>query len=130
NPVTPKRVTQAVQKDIRGKVAMLLSVGGAAWAARDPYCGGGLLDTIPDRPVYDEDGPTGDTSPGLATALTDIFIESPEIVNWFTTSGKYMKWLTLATVLQPLLVKLWAHHISHSVKDEQAPPDWSMYAAH
>lgn len=129
NPQSPKKITQAVQKDIRGKVAMLLTVAGAGWASRDPYCGGEFLNAVPDRVRVDEQDNT-EIAPGLASALTDIFIDSPEIVNWFTTSGKYMKYLTLATVLQPLLVKLWAHHISHSVQPdgEQAAPDWSMYA--
>lgn len=131
NPMPPKKISQAIQKDIRGKVAMLLTIGGAGWASRDPYCGGEFLDAIPDRASIDEDGHE-ETSPGLASALTDIFVDSPEIVNWFTTSGKYMKWLTLAMVIQPLLAKMWAHHVSHSVQDngEEPSQDWGMYATH
>lgn len=131
HPLPPKKITQAVQRDIRGKVAMLLTVAGAGWKARDPYCGGEFLGSIPDHVLVDDEGNT-EFAPGLASALTDIFIDSPDIVSWFTTSGKYMKYLTLAMVVQPLLTKLWAHHIAHSVQDdgEQAPQDWSMYATH
>lgn len=124
--MSPPKITQAVRKDIRAKVAMLLGIVAAGWEARDPHCGGALGMSIPDQENDDET-----TSPGIATALTDIFCDSPDIVNWFTTSGKYMKWLTLAMTLQSFVSTVIAHHITHRLRDEGTPePDWSVYATH
>lgn len=124
-PAADKPVTATVRKDVRGKVAMFLTMFGAGWSARDEHCGQALLDAIGDQTT-----PAG-ASPGIATALTDILCDSPDIVAWFTTGGSYMKWLTLATTLEPVLSMLFRHHIAHTVAEEnegQAPADWGMYA--
>lgn len=119
-----RRVTTAVRKDIRGKVAMLLTLAGGAWSARDPHCGGVLLEAIPDRET--PDGPAD----GIATAIADLVCDSPDLIKWFTTSGRYLKWFTLAMAVQPVLQAAFAHHISHTVtEDGQAPPDWAHYGA-
>lgn len=121
-----KPVTATVRKDVRGKVAMFLTMFGAGWSTRDEHCGQALLDAIGDQST-----PAG-TSPGIATALTDILCDSPDIVTWFTTGGSYMKWLTLATTLEPVLSMLFRHHVAHTVAEHdegQAPADWGMYAA-
>lgn len=123
--VASKRVTQAIRKDVKGKVAMFLTVAGATWAGRDPVCGQTLVQAIPDQ--EDEDG----VSAGIATALTDIICDSPDVVKWFTSSGKYMKWLTLAMAVQPVLTTAFHHHVTHAISNEpQEPEDWSGYATH
>lgn len=125
-PPADKPVTATIRKDIRGKVAMFLTMFGAGWSARDEHCGQALLDAIGDQTT-----PAG-VSPGIATALTDILCDSPDIVAWFTTGGSYMKWLTLATTLEPVLSTLFRHHVAHTIREEnegQAGADWSMYAA-
>lgn len=113
---TTKRVSIAVRKDIRAKVAMLLMLVGSAWSARDAHCGGALLDSVGDR---EDEGRVG-----VASALTDIICDSPDLVGFFTTSGSYMKWLTLALAVQPLATTVVGHHITHTVHDD-GEPDWS-----
>lgn len=121
----PKKVTVAVRKDIKAKTAMLLTVFGGAWSARDPYCGPALVKAIPDQ-MTDEG-----VAPGVASALTDIFCDSPDIVHWFTSGGSYLKWFTLAMALQPVLTTAAAHHVTHRLggndEDPGAAPDWSQY---
>lgn len=118
----PVRVTQALKKDVRGKLAMLLGITGAAWSNRDQICGGMLLQSIPDR-VDDE---SGEQVPGLATAIADIVCDSPDMVKWFTTSGKYMKWITLALAAQPVLTVIAGHHVMHTITEE--PQDERDYS--
>lgn len=107
------RVTAAVRKDVRAKTALFLSALGTAWSRRDPVCGGVALESV--APVSD--------------ALADIFCDSPDIVRWFTASGKYMKWFTLITSLQAVGEAVIAHHVTHTVDEAGAAPDWSAYSA-
>lgn len=116
-----KRVTQTIRKDIRGKVAMLLTVAGATWSSRDATCGNALIESIPDSEQ--------DERIGVATALTDLICDSPDVVKWFTTSGRYMKWLTLAMAVQPVLTTVFHHHVTHAITDDESTPDWSGYGA-
>lgn len=114
NPPKGRAVSARVQKDIQAKTALFLLAGGTAWKTRDEFCGGVFVDAIPD----------------VSEKLTAIFCDSPDIVKWFTASGKYMKWLDLAMALQPIVSAVFAHHITHTVTaegDESAPTDWSMY---
>lgn len=116
------RVTATVRKDIRGKVGLFLSLLGTAWATRDEPCGTILVESIPDRETPDG------TVPGIASALADIFCDSPELVRWFTAGGGYMKWLNLAVAVQPVLTTLFHHHITHTISDDGDDPDYSRYA--
>jgi hypothetical protein len=102
-----------LRKDIRAKTAMFLTIGGSVWQARDEYCGDVFLETVPD----------------LSDKLAAIFCDSPDIVRWFTASGKYMKWLDLAVCLQPVGKAVVAHHITHSADKSRTEPDWTVYAA-
>lgn len=115
NVAGPKapRVTVKIRKDIQAKTALFLSMGGTVWERRDQVCGGTFVEAVPD----------------VSEALTDIFCDSPDIVRWFTAAGGFMKWLTLAQALQPVLMAIVGHHVTHSIVDgEPAEPDWSMYA--
>lgn len=109
------RVTVAIRKDIQAKVALFATVVGTAWERRDPHCGSVFSGTIPE----------------LSEALTDILVDSPDIVAWFTTSGRYMKWLTLGSVLSDVVGAVVSHHVTHTVVDAEVPPgpDWSQYGA-
>lgn len=124
----PRHVSAAIRKDIRAKTSMMLMVLGSTWAHRDRYCGEIFVHSVPDRTMTGEEGKP-ETVPGIATALTDIFCDSPDIVKWFTASGKYMKWLTLATSLQPIAGAVLRHHITHSQEYEEQENDWSLYEA-
>lgn len=119
-----RRVTVATRKDIRGKVTMLLAIAGVTWSARDPQCGGALLACAPDRETPDG------VAVGIATAITDLICDSPDLVKFFTSSGRYMKWLTLAMSVQPVLQMVFGHHVSHTVADDvESEQDWSQYGA-
>lgn len=116
-PTKPgRRPSIAVQKDVRAKTAMLLSLPATVWATKDPYCGEVAKAAVPE----------------VSEALADIFCDSPEIVAWFTTSGQFTKYLKLAVALKELAVTFVQHHVTHSIGDdaeEQAPSDWNQYVA-
>ena len=111
------RVTATTRRDISAKVGMLLLVPGKIWEARDPWCGGAFVTQLP----------------ATRDALADIICDSADLVAWFTgPAGGFMKYLSLATALQPVGIMVWAHHVAHSVgsPDGQASqPDMARYAA-
>lgn len=111
----PVRVTAAVEKDIDGKVGLILTMTGSVWQARDPVCGGTFLGT----------------EPNIRDAAVKLIVQSPDLVAWFTgTGGGFMLWLNLIMACQPVLMVIWAHHITHSITgpDEQNQPQ-RQYAA-
>jgi hypothetical protein len=113
---TQVKVTAAMRKDIKAKVALGLTIGGNGWKVRDPLCGDAFLTAAPE----------------VSEALTDIFCDSPDIVRWFTAGGGYMKWLNLLQALQPVLMIITQHHITHSVggdQDQAEGDPWSGYSA-
>ena len=61
---------------------------------------------------------------------------SPQLVEWFTgTGGGFLLYLDLMAAFWPVVTVVMAHHIYHSIGEEQAagdplePPDFSRYAA-
>jgi hypothetical protein len=110
------RVTATVRKDIEAKVTIMLIVPGKIWQARDPFCGGTFVDTIPQQ----------------APAWANIICDSPDLVEFFTgAGGAFMKYLELLTILQPVAMAVWAHHVAHTVELVDGPPqpDLASYAA-
>jgi hypothetical protein len=118
------KVTDAVHKDIRGKVTLMLMMPAAMFARRDEVCGPVLMDQVPD----------------LATAITDLLIDSPDVVAFFTSAGgQYMKWVQLGIALEPVAAIAWQHHVAkresqgggpgQSWNGETVPPDMSRYHA-
>jgi hypothetical protein len=114
------RVTAATRKDVQAKIGIMLAIPGRIWAARDPLCGGTFLQQLPET----------------TTALTDIVMDSADLVNFFTgPGGAFMKYLNLAAALQPVGVIVYAHHVAHSVALDdnghpvQQAPDMAAYAA-
>lgn len=93
------RVTTAVRKDIRAKVALLLGFPAMAVKRKDPYCGTVIVEQVPE----------------ISDALVDIICESPDLVAFFTSGSSYMKYLALATALQPVAETAWGHHVSHKI---------------
>lgn len=123
-----RKVTTAVKKDIKGKLTMLLMVIGGTWASRDPYCGQALVDAIPDRPSPADDDAM---SEGLASSLTELVCGSPELVRWFSTGGRYLRWMSVAMAVQPVIQAMVAHHITHSADTDdptgQPQQQWAHY---
>lgn len=112
----PVKITSTVKKDIQAKVSVLLLLPAGVWTNMDPVCGSHFQQTIPD----------------LSVALTDIICGSNDMVKWFTKSGSFMNWLALFSVLQPVAVTIWQHHVSHKLDDEgyeNEPADYSAYSA-
>lgn len=111
------RVTAATRKDIEGKLGLMLEIPGRVWQARDPYCGGAFVTSIPD----------------IRPAMLELVCQSPDLVAWFTgVGGGFMLWLNLLTACQPVLYTVWAHHVAHAIEDqEQGQPgvDAGQYAA-
>ena len=96
----PVRLTAAITKDIAAKVKLMVVMPGKVWEVRDPACGGIWMEQSDD----------------ISEALTEIVLDSPDLVNFFTSSaGGFMKWFKLAAAVQPVGVMVWAHHVAHTV---------------
>lgn len=107
---TSKPATAAVEADIAGKTGFILMMPAVAWQTRDPYCGAVAVQQVPP----------------ISAALAALFVESPEVVEWFTgKGGNFMKWLNLAAACQPLLTTVVGHHVTHTIGDQ---PDAGRFA--
>ena len=123
NNDAPKKVTAAVKKDIRAKLAFGLALLPTPFHGRDPVCVEAFVSCIPDRKTE-----AGEPVLGVASALTEIICDSPEMVAFFSTGGRYMKWLQLLMAVQPFAVTIMHHHITHSIQnEEQEQEDWANY---
>jgi hypothetical protein len=112
------KVTPSVRKDIKAKVALMITLPAGLAARRDPICGTVLLEQVPQ----------------ISDALVDIIADSPDLVQFFTAGGSgYMKWLNLAVALQPVATVAFQHHVAHSigVTEDGLPEheDYTQYAA-
>ncbi len=112
-----KPPSATVARDIRAKISLGLEVPGQIWAAKDPLCGGVFVRQRPD----------------IAEALTDIVLDSPDLVEFFAgAGGGFMKYLKLAAALAPVAQVIWIHHITHGLDEMpvngQQPP-MPQYAA-
>ena len=98
---------------------MLLLPAGAVWQTRDPECGSSFVNNTPD----------------IADAMTDIIVDSPDLVRWFTgTGGSFMKYFKLLMALQPVAMTVVQHHVMHKKSEEinqdapvDANSDWTGY---
>lgn len=82
----------------------------------DPHCGGVLA--------------SDDVRLPLIEWCVEEICASAELLKFFTSTGEVMRWVKLATILQPVLAAIWAHHVAHSAggdDDSPVPPD--AYAA-
>jgi hypothetical protein len=112
------KVTLAQRKDIQAKISIMVALPSAIVARRDPICGGALMGQVPD----------------ISEALAELVCDSADLVEFFTSSSGYMKWLKLATALQPVAEVAWQHHVSHKIGNEDkqggGPQDaWDRYHA-
>jgi hypothetical protein len=118
------KVTDAAKRDMRGKVALMLTMPAAVFARRDEVCGAVLLAQVPE----------------ITDALVDILADSPDVVAFFTAGGgQYMKWIALATALEPVITIGWQHHVmSRNMQGggpdlgftgDTVPPDMDRYHA-
>jgi hypothetical protein len=112
------RVTQAVRRDIEGKLAFWLALFGDAWNMLDPYCAGVFAQNV------DE----------LARKATPLICQSPDAVRLFTKSATWVLWTELGIAAKPVLMAIVAHHITRSAgrqaaeTGETVASDWSAYS--
>jgi hypothetical protein len=111
------RVTAGVRTDINAKISFALEVPGRLWQARDPLCGGVFIAQRPE----------------IADALTDIVCESADLVAFFAgPGGAFMRYLALGAAVMPVVQAVAAHHVYHSIEEQQGDPlapDYDQYAA-
>jgi len=85
-------------------------------AARDPYCGGELVEAWPK----------------IRERSLPLIARSEHLVEWLTKAGGARDWLLFAAAVRPVGTAIWRHHVTHSVElDEEGPKeeDLSRYAA-
>jgi hypothetical protein len=91
------------------------------WEIRDPVCGGAAVQA----------------EPNASAAFTDIVLQSPDLIAWFTgPAAGFMVFLNLFMAVLPVLQVIYAHHVSHGIKDAEdyanargAAVDRDQYAA-
>ena len=79
----------------------------------------------------------GRQQPNASAAFTDIVLQSPDLIAWFTgPAAGFMVFLNLFMAVLPVLQVIYAHHVSHGIKDAEdyanargAAVDRDQYAA-
>ena len=99
----PPKVSRAVERDIEGKLALMLAVPVGAWELADPYCGGTMADAMP----------------ATIKAALPLICQSPGAVAFFTKGTTWMLWLGLANALRPVATAVYRHHLSPEAQRER-----------
>jgi hypothetical protein len=108
------RVPPHVRKEIEEKLDAMIEFFAMTWSVRDDYC--------PD--VLDEQREK------IVKRAMVIICKRPGAVRWFTEGADFQDWLMLATVLQPVAVAFWSHHVSKDRgRDDDDEDDVTRYAA-
>lgn len=98
-PKATLKITAALKRDVEGKLAFAMGLGGQVWIMADPVCGSVFMEQTPE----------------IAKRLTPIVCQSPDVVKWLTKSGNYVMWLELFMAMWPVLTMVFAHHIAKTV---------------
>lgn len=104
-PRTNIAVTAKVRRDIEGKLAFAMGLGGQFWVLADPTCGTAFVDN----------------ADNIARKLTPLVCQSPDMVKWLTKTGNFVLWIDFIMALWPVLAMVFAHHIAKT-----AMPDTSQ----
>lgn len=99
----PVKISAAIQRDIEGKLALMLGVPVGAWEIADPYCGGAMARAMPET----------------IKAAVPLICQSPGAVAFFTKGATWMLWLGLASALRPVGVAVYRHHLSPEAQAER-----------
>lgn len=107
------RVTAELKRDIRGKLALVSLMPLHLFRRVDPVCGGSVEEV---------------KDPLLDWAV-DAICDSPDLLKWFTVGKGYMRLWSLLTILEPVAVTAFQHHVMHSITapdegGENAAPDY------
>ena len=95
----PVKITPALTRDVEGKLALMLAIPAAAWAAADPACGKALSDNL-------------DT---ITKKAVPLICQSPQVVRWFTTGGVYLLWIDLLLAVAPVAQMAYRHHVAGTI---------------
>jgi hypothetical protein len=95
------RITPSIRRDVEGKLAFAMALGGQVWIMADPYCGTAFVDN----------------TENIAKKLTPIICQSPDVVKWLTKSSNFILYIDLFMALWPVLQMVFAHHIAKSIAD-------------
>jgi hypothetical protein len=93
------RITAAMRRDVEGKLAFALGLGGQFWIMADPLCGSAFLDN----------------TENIARKLTPVICQSPDIVRWLTKSSSFVLYVDLFMAFWPVVQMIFAHHIAQTV---------------
>jgi hypothetical protein len=98
-PKSNVKITAAIRRDVTGKVAFGLALTGQMWSLADPICGMAFLDN----------------ADNIATKLTPVICQSPEMVKWLTKTGNFVLYVDLFMACWPVIQIIFAHHIAKSI---------------
>jgi hypothetical protein len=107
------KVTAALRRDVEGKLAFAMALGGQVWIMADPICGSAFVDN----------------TDNIAKKLTPIVCQSPEIVKWLTKSSNFILYIDLFMACWPVLQIIFAHHIAKSIELSASPNGQARPAA-
>lgn len=112
------RVTARIKKEMQESIEAYLAMAAGIWGARDPICGGTLVQASPD----------------IAEKLVPILARNQMFVRYFRSSSSFKEGMDLFIVLYPVLQTILAHHVFHTVElarngEPVQQVDYSNYAA-
>lgn len=90
--------------DVQALIALLYEPIVEPLAEFDPYCFGTLAEA--------------GTVEDMTGAITDIVARSERISKWALSATGLMPWVKIATILRPVTMAAWRHHVVHSVQVE------------
>jgi hypothetical protein len=115
-PEKPKfRASRRVQQDVEAKLTFYLSLTTTMLEPLDPVCFGTMKEH----------------TANVASKLTPIMCQSPEVVRWLTKAGNFALYADLAMALWPVVQVIIAHHITKSIRlvnKEKVQDDYSQYS--
>ncbi len=98
------RITPSIRRDVEGKLAFAMGLGGQFWIMADPMCGSVFVDN----------------ADNIAKKLTPIICQSPDVVKWLTKSSSFILYVDLFMAFWPVLQMMFAHHVAKSITAESA----------
>ena len=96
------KITAGVRRDVEGKLAFAMALGGQVWIMADPLCGNAFVES----------------TENIAKKLTPIICQSPDVVKWLTKSSNFILYIDLFMAFWPVLQMVFAHHIAKSMRTE------------
>ena len=106
------RPTKAVQSQVADALTMMITLPAGIMAFRDPFCSAAVLEN----------------ADNIVAKLVPIVCRNPAMLRWFTEGAGYMDFFALATAVAPVARTIWAHHVTHSIGEEETDGDTEDYS--